>query len=72
MRGLSRVHGKNLASLIVPACRAGGMSVHTGAALGATGKLRRMPVVGSLARAQAHLRGFAFWNSHKKSDFLVF
>ena len=70
--GLSCVHGKDLASLIISACRAGGMSAHTGSALRATGKFRGMPVVGSLAGAQAHLRGFAFWNSHKKVQLLSF
>jgi len=27
-------------------------------------QVRRMPAVRRLARAQAHLRRFAFWNSH--------
>jgi hypothetical protein len=33
-----------------------------------------MPAIGGLTGAQAHLRGFAFWNSHKIRiiDFLIF
>ena len=34
------------------------------AALTAFAQLSRMPAVCRFARAQAHLRGFAFWNSH--------
>src|SRR5258705_6447021 len=74
MRGLSCVHGKNLTSLVVSTRRAGGVTAHTGAALRALRKLRSMPAVGGLTGAQAHLRGFAFWNSHKIRiiDFLNF
>src|SRR5258705_1360433 len=74
MRGLSCVHGKNLTSLVVSTRRAGGVTAHTGAALWALRKLRSMPTVGGLTGAQAHLRGFAFWNSHKIRiiDFLIF
>ena len=35
------------------------------AALRALVQLRRLPAMRRLARAQAHLRSFAFWNSHK-------
>jgi hypothetical protein len=67
--GLSSVYSKNLASFVVSTRRTGGVSAHTGAALRALGKLRSMPAVGRLAGAQAHLRGLAFWNSHKNPDY---
>lgn len=34
------------------------------AALGALVQFPGMPGIGRLARTQAHLRGFAFWDSH--------
>jgi hypothetical protein len=38
------------------------------AALGALVQLRRLPPMRRLAGAQAHLRSFAFGNSHKKGS----
>src|SRR2546423_2245009 len=38
------------------------------AALRAFVEVRRLPAMRSLARAQAHLRSFAFWNSHKSES----
>jgi preprotein translocase subunit SecG len=38
------------------------------AALGALVQLRRLPAMRRLAGAQAHLRSFAFGNSHKKGS----
>lgn len=69
MEALSCVHGQDLPALVVATRRAGRVPAHTSAALRALGKLRGMPAVGGLASAQAHLRGFAFWNSHKNPDY---
>jgi hypothetical protein len=38
------------------------------AALRAFAELRRVPAVRRFARAQAHLRGFAFWDSHEANQ----
>jgi hypothetical protein len=65
MRELTCVYRQDLTTLIITARRAGGVPTHTGAALRALGKLRSMPAVRRLAGTQAHLGGFAFWNSHK-------
>ncbi len=59
-----RFHGQDLASFIIAAGRTGRMRSDGAAALRALVELRRPPAVRRLARAQPHLRGFAFWNSH--------
>ena len=65
MGELTCVYRQNLATLVITTRRTGGVPTYTGAALRALGKLWSMPAVRRLAGAQAHLRGFAFWNSHK-------
>lgn len=65
MKILPCVHSEDLAALVIATRRASRVSTHTGAALRALGQLRGVPVVGGLACAQAHLRSFAFRNSHK-------
>jgi hypothetical protein len=72
METLSCVHSKHLPTLVVAARRAGRVPVHTGTALWALGKLWGMPVTGGLASAQAHLRSFAFRNSHKSGLLILY
>ena len=55
---------QHLTSLIIAARRANGVTGDSAAALWALAKLRPMPTVGCFARAQPHLRGFAFRDSH--------
>ena len=63
---------KNLALVIVPTSWAGDVPRLSRAALWAFAQLRCFPAVGGLACAQAHLRCFAFGNSHKIYCFFVF
>jgi hypothetical protein len=72
MKRLSCVDREDLPALVVAARRTSRMSAHTGAALRALGKLWDMPVIGGLASAQAHLRGFAFRNSHKSGLLILY
>ena len=65
MEELTCVYRQNLATLVITTRWTGGVATHTGAALRALRKLWSMPAVRRLAGAQAHLGGFAFWNSHK-------
>ncbi len=63
--GLTRVDGEHLTAFVVATGRACGMRGDSAAALRALVQLRSYPTVRCLARAQPHLRDFAFWNSHK-------
>ena len=65
---LTRFDRQDLAALVIAAGRAGGVRSDRAAALRAFIELRRLPAMRCLARAQAHLRGFAFWNSHKSGS----
>ncbi len=56
---------QDLAALVIAARRAGRVRTHRAAALWALVELRGFPTMRSLARAQAHLGCFAFWDSHK-------
>jgi hypothetical protein len=60
----SRFDGQHLPAAVIPARGAGGVRRDAAAALGALAQLGGVEAVGRLARAQAHLRGFAFWDSH--------
>jgi hypothetical protein len=60
----SRFDGQHLPAAIIPARWAGGVGRDPAPALAAFAQLAGVPAVGGLARAQAHLRGFAFWDSH--------
>ena len=60
----SRLDRQHLAALVISAGRTGGVRCDGAAALRAFVELRRLPAVRRLARAQAHLRGFAFRDSH--------
>ena len=62
---LTGVDGEDLAAFVVAAGCAGGVRLDGAAALRAFVHLRRVPAIGRLARAQPHLRHFAFWDSHK-------
>src|SRR4051794_37491025 len=64
LNGLDR---EDLAPTVVTAGGACRMALHGAAALGAAIELRRVPAIRGLARAQAHLGHFAFWNSHGRS-----
>jgi hypothetical protein len=55
---------QNLPPFIIAAGGTGHMGRDRAAALTAFAQLSRMPAVRRFARAQPHLRGFAFWNSH--------
>ena len=59
-------HGQHLSAFVVTTRRARSVRRHRAATLRAFIQVRRMPAVRRLARAQAHLRRFAFWNSHGK------
>ena len=63
-----RADGQDLAALVIAAGRAGGVRRDGAAALGALVELRRLPAMRGLARAQSHLRSFAFWDSHKSES----
>ena len=56
--------GQHLAPAIVSTGGTGGVSRDSAAALAAFAQLAGVPAVCRLARAQAHLRGFAFWGTH--------
>ena len=56
---------QHLSALVISAGRAGGVRRDRAAALRAFVELRRLPAMRRLARAQPHLRSFAFWDSHK-------
>jgi len=60
----SRFDGQHLPATVIAALRAGGVRRDAAAALAAFAQLAGVPAVCGLARAQAHLRGFAFWDSH--------
>src|SRR6185369_7684623 len=53
-----------LSPAIVTTRRTGSVGRHRAATLRAFIQVQRMPAVRRLAGAQAHLRRFAFWNSH--------
>ena len=55
---------EDLPPLIIAASRADGVARNCAPALRTFGQLGGMPTIGRLARAQSHLGGFAFWNSH--------
>ncbi len=55
---------QHLAAFIIPTGRANRVTGNGAAALRALAKLRAMPAVRRFTRAQPHLRGFAFWDSH--------
>jgi hypothetical protein len=57
-------HGQHLSAFVVTTRPARSVRRHSAATLRALIQVRRMPAVRRLARAQAHLRRFAFWNSH--------
>src|SRR5437588_8552082 len=61
-------HAQHLPPFVITARWAGGVRGDGAPALGAFIKLRRLPAVRRLARAQAHLRSFTFRNSHKKGS----
>jgi hypothetical protein len=61
---LSAADRQDLTTLIVATGGTGGMRGDRASALGAFVQLRGDPAMRGLARAQAHLGGFAFWNSH--------
>lgn len=62
---LSHLDIENLTAPIGAAGGAGGVGVERSATLGAFAEFRRMPAVGSLAGAKAHLGCFAFRDSHR-------
>jgi hypothetical protein len=62
--GLSGLDCQDLTAFVVAAGGAGLMRGQRAAALAALVHDRCVPAVGGFACAQAHLRGFAFWNSH--------
>jgi hypothetical protein len=55
---------EHLPPFVITAGRTGGVRLHGAAALRAFVELRRLPAMRRLPRAQAHLRSFAFWDSH--------
>jgi hypothetical protein len=61
---LTSVNRQYLAALVITTGRAGGVRLDGAAALRALVKLRRLPAMRCFARAQPHLRSFAFWDSH--------
>ena len=61
---LSAANRQDLATFVVATGGAGGMRGDGASALGALVQLRGDPAMRGLARAEAHLGGFAFWNSH--------
>ena len=63
--GLFGADRENLPFVVVTAGRAGGMAGKSRSALGAFAQFRGLPAVRGFASAQAHLRGFAFGNSHR-------
>ena len=63
---------KNLPFIVVTASWASDMAWNGHSALRAFAEFRGLPAVGRFAGAQAHLRGFAFGNSHKIYCFFVF
>ena len=65
---LAGVDRQDLPALVIPAGRASRVRSDGAAALRAFIELRRLPAMRSLARAQPHLRGFAFWDSHKSGS----
>src|SRR3954452_22133294 len=60
-----RANRQNLPAFVVAARGAGCMRRYRASALGAFVQLRGLPAMRGLARAQPHLRSFAFGNSHK-------
>ena len=63
-----RADAQDLATLVIAAGRAGGVRGDGAAALRALVQLRRLPAMRSLAGAQAHLRSFAFGDSHGERE----
>ena len=62
--GLRQRDGQNLTTAVVATSAAGGVRDLGAATLAACAELSGVPAVGSLARAEAHLRSLAFWDTH--------
>lgn len=64
----SGADAQNLPAFVVTARRAGGMRCYRASTLRAFVQLRGLPAMRRFARAQPHLRGFAFRNSHGERE----